>query len=218
MAVPDTYHHGDLRAAMLDKTAQEIARTGVNAVSFRAIAAAIGVSHTAPRHHFGSREGLFTALATQGYELLAESLTTTRHENPGNFLAIGLAYVQFCTDHPGHLPVMFDHDLVIVDDAALSDARKRAFDQIGAGLEEFNDLEAKRDMAAATVAGWSLMHGLVALHTSGALGHSEVLDVLGTPPLLELAERAGRMLYGSPPSPQPDSNDVESGQEPINPN
>ena len=197
----DSYHHGDLRAVMLDKTAQEIAHTGVNAVSFRAIAAAIGVSHTAPRHHFGSREGLFNALATQGYELLADSLSATRRKQPGNFLAIGLAYVQFCADHPGHLPVMFDQDLVVVDDPALREARKRAFDQIGAGLEEFNDPKAKQDMAAAAVAGWSLMHGLVVLHSSGALDHSEVLDVLGTPPLLELAERAGRMLYGSPPSP-----------------
>ena len=194
----DRYHHGDLRRALLDRTADEVARSGPGAVSLRAIAAVEGVSHAAPRHHFGSREGLLTALAAEGYGLLADALAASRVEHPGDFLEVGLAYVRFSVDHPGHFAVMFDADLVLVDDPALAAARARAFAEIGHGLEQFDDPNSKRDMAAATIAGWSLMHGLVTLHRSEALERSEVVDVLGRPSLLDLAHRAGGMLYGSP--------------------
>ena len=68
------YHHGDLRAAVLAAAADVIARDGVDQLSLRSLAVELGVSHTAPRHHFGSREGVLTALACEGYKLLAEAL------------------------------------------------------------------------------------------------------------------------------------------------
>jgi AcrR family transcriptional regulator len=66
-----TYHHGDLRAAMLTEAARLVAERGVDRVSLRELAREAGVSHAAPAHHFTDRRGLFTALAAQGFELLA---------------------------------------------------------------------------------------------------------------------------------------------------
>ncbi|HJU91281.1 MAG TPA: helix-turn-helix domain-containing protein, partial [Gemmatimonadaceae bacterium] len=53
-----TYHHGDLRQALLD-AALEILRTkGVEALTLRAVARAAGVSQTAPYRHFADRRSL----------------------------------------------------------------------------------------------------------------------------------------------------------------
>jgi AcrR family transcriptional regulator len=103
-----TYHHGDLRAAILTEAARLVAERGADRVSLRELARESGVSHAAPAHHFTDRRGLFTALAAQGFELLAAALAEARPR----FLAAALAYVRFAIEHPGHYRVMFDKSLL----------------------------------------------------------------------------------------------------------
>src|SRR5215471_5003962 len=103
-----TYHHGDLRAAILDEAARLVADRGADRVSLRELAREAGVSHAAPAHHFTDRRGLFTALATQGFQLLAQALIDAR----GDFTDAALAYVRFAIDHPGHYQVMFNKSLL----------------------------------------------------------------------------------------------------------
>src|SRR6201997_5846248 len=102
------YHHGDLRAAILAEAASLVAERGPDRVSLRELAREAGVSHAAPAHHFTDRRGLFTALAAQGFELLAVALADARPR----FLDAALAYVRFAIEHPGHYRVMFDKSLV----------------------------------------------------------------------------------------------------------
>jgi len=83
------YHHGDLRRAVLEQAAEVIGRDGIASLSLRSIADDLGVSHTAPMHHFGSREGVLNALAVEGFELLQQSLETAA---PLGFLEVGVAY------------------------------------------------------------------------------------------------------------------------------
>src|ERR1700761_4999963 len=98
----DTYHHGDLKAVILAKAATLVAERGADGVSLRELARVAGVSHAAPAHHFTDRRGLFTALATEGYWLLAAALTDARPR----FIDAARAYVGFAVDHPGHYEVM----------------------------------------------------------------------------------------------------------------
>jgi AcrR family transcriptional regulator len=195
----DGYHHGNLRAALLNRTGEVIARDGVAAVSLRALAADVGVSHTAPRHHFGSRDGLLTAYAAQGYDLLAGALRAVR-ERGGSFLDVGVAYVRFASEHRAHFAVMFDADVLITDDAGLVAAQGRAMDEIRHGVDALGDPAAKADMAAATIAGWSMMHGLAVLDRTGALDLAHVRDLVDGGDVLAIARRAAGMLYGSPES------------------
>jgi AcrR family transcriptional regulator len=195
----DGYHHGNLRAALLNRTGEVIARDGVAAVSLRALAADVGVSHTAPRHHFGSRDGLLTAYAAQGYDLLAGALGAVR-ERGGSFVDVGVAYVRFASEHRAHFAVMFDADVLIAEDAGLVAAQGRAMDEIRRGVDALGDPAAKADMAAATIAGWSMMHGLAVLDGTGALDLAHVRDLVDGGDLLAIAHRAAGMLYGSPES------------------
>src|SRR6202158_6336655 len=100
----DTYHHGDLKAVILSEAAKLVAERGADGVSLRELARAAGVSHAAPAHHFTDRRGLFTALATAGFRMLAAALTDARPR----FVDAALAYVRFAIEHPGHYAVMFD--------------------------------------------------------------------------------------------------------------
>lgn len=189
----DHYHHGDLRRALLDSAAAQIASSGAHSLSLRSLAAGEGVSHAAPRHHFGSLEGLLTQLAVEGYTLLADAAAASR-----SFAEVGEIYVRFALEHPGHFTVMFDSDLINVEDPDFIAASAAAFAALTGGVEELEDPRAREDRAAATVAAWSMMHGLITLSRSGTLERANVTAALGNPDLLELAGRAARMLYHEP--------------------
>ena len=100
------YHHGDLRRALLAAAVEMIAEAGPAALSLRALARRTGVSHAAPAHHFGDKAGLLTAVAAEGYRLLAAALRDA-YERTGSFLEVGVAYVRFALEHQPYFEVMF---------------------------------------------------------------------------------------------------------------
>ena len=187
----DKYHHGDLRAAVLAASAEVIARDGVDKLSLRTLAVELGVSHTAPRHHFGDREGIFTALATQGYELLADALESAARG--GDFAAVGVAYVVFAVNHPGHFAVMHRRDLVDGSNAGLQRAQAHTSAQLSAGARTRGSGTAE-SIAVASIAAWSLVHGLATLQLSGGLEAAGLLQHAGGD-LPSVARRAVQQLF-----------------------
>lgn len=191
-----TYHHGDLRRAALDRALEIVAELGPQALSLRAIAADLGVSHTAPRYHFGSNTGLLTAIAAEGFGLLRNRLATLREaESP--FLEFGVAYVQFAADHPAHFAVMFEPTLTDPDDPALAEASQGAFGELRAGVEAIAPHSSTEHAAAVVTAAWSMMHGLATLDLTGNLAHSQIRELLGVSDIADIARRAGALLGGS---------------------
>lgn len=161
------YHHGDLRRAVLDAAITVIAESGPAALSLRDVARRAHVSHAAPSHHFGDKAGVLTALAAEGYELLAEALLEAEGRT-GDFLEVGVAYVRFAIEHRAHFEVMYRPDLYDPDDPAVRTARERAGEALYAGaaaVSEGTDVDAR----VAGVAAWSLVHGFAALWLHGAL-------------------------------------------------
>ena len=168
---PRSYHHGDLRAQLLARAAELVARDGAEAFSLRAVAAELGVSHTAPRHHFGDRQGVFTALAAEGYTLLGEALEAAA---PLGLPEVGAAYVLFAVGHPGHFAVMHAPDLVHPDDPGLvavaSRTNRRLIDGVAAVVPG-----PREQVAVRVAAAWALVHGLATLALSGALAHDHLV-------------------------------------------
>ena len=187
----DEYHHGDLRAAVLAAASDVIARDGVDQLSLRSIAVELGVSHTAPRHHFGSREGVFTALACEGYELLADALEDAAAG--GDFAAVGVAYVLFAVNHPGHFAVMYRPELLDAANTELQRAQQRTAAQLDAGARTHGGGSAE-GIAVASIAAWSLVHGMATLKLSGALDAARLLQQAGGD-LPSIALRAVRQLF-----------------------
>ena len=68
------YHHGNLRAALVDEGLEQLERNGLDDLSLRALAESLGVSKTAPYRHFQTKRDLFSALAAEGYSRFADML------------------------------------------------------------------------------------------------------------------------------------------------
>lgn len=204
-----TYHHGDLRDAVLAAAAEVIARDGAEQLSLRSVATELGVSHTAPRHHFGSREGVFTALATQGYQGLAEAIDAASAAG-GSFADVGAAYVEFAVQHPGHFAVMFRPDLVDGEDPGLVAAAERTSDQLRSGAGALSG-PSPAEVAVAATAAWSLVHGFATLLLSGAVDLNELTRLTGGD-LRTVAVQAAELLFrpANGPAGSPDATNERS--------
>lgn len=168
MRAARSYHHGDLRRAVLDAAVAAIPETGPAGLSLRDLARRAGVSHAAPAYHFSDKAGLLTAVAVEGYGRLAEALTDAQR-GTGEFLEVGVAYVRFALDHRAHFEVMFRPDLYHPDDAALKAAKQRAADALYGGAESVPAGQRGADVRLAGVAAWSLVHGFASLWLTGSL-------------------------------------------------
>jgi AcrR family transcriptional regulator len=181
-----TYHHGDLRAAILDEAARLVAEQGADRVSLRELAREAGVSHAAPAHHFTDRRGLFTALAAEGFELLAADLAAARPR----FLDAALAYVRFAIAHPGHYRVMFDKSLLDPSNRELAAAEATAGAELSRGVASLPDPHAQADPGGAQLAAWSLVHGFSMLWLNDAVNP----EVKAGDPIATV-ERIAAMLF-----------------------
>lgn len=152
-----TYHHGDLRRAVLTAALDVIRTEGPSALSLRDLARRAGVSHAAPAHHFKDRTGLLTAIATEGHDLLTTALAEAT-----DLRDAGVRYVRFAVDHPAHFQVMFQPDLLRNDDPDLITAKARSYEQLRAGVAT---LPANRTANAELtgIAAWSAAHGFATL-------------------------------------------------------
>ena len=64
----DSYHHGNLREALVEAARRLIAERGLGGFAFAELARAAGVSPAAPYRHFRDRGALVAELARQGFE------------------------------------------------------------------------------------------------------------------------------------------------------
>jgi AcrR family transcriptional regulator len=174
------YHHGNLHRALLDEALAMIEESGPAALSLRALARRLGVSHAAPTHHFADKAALLTAIAAEGYAQLADALeaaaapageaTASSASGAGAFLELGVAYVRFAVDHPAHFAVMSAPTLYHPDEPEAAAAGRRAARLLYAGAGRL----APGSPRAVGLAGWCLMHGLATLWLAGNLRDLDV--------------------------------------------
>lgn len=103
------YHHGDLRAALIDAATALVEEAGPDGASMREAARRAGVSSAAPYRHFKDGDELMSAVAAAGHRrLLAHMAAATRgHTSPlQQYRAHGIAYVIFAVSNPHLFRVM----------------------------------------------------------------------------------------------------------------
>ncbi|MEV8309630.1 TetR/AcrR family transcriptional regulator [Streptomyces flavidovirens] len=157
MSSRDTYHHGDLRRAVLAAALDVIRTQGPAALSLRDLARRAGVSHAAPAHHFKDRTGLLTAIATEGHDLLTAALS-----DAAELSEAGVRYVRFAVDHPAHFQVMFQPDLLRPADPELLAAKARSYEQLRAAVAALPG-DRTTDPELTGIAAWSAAHGFATL-------------------------------------------------------
>jgi AcrR family transcriptional regulator len=105
------YHHGNLRAALLEQAERTLREQGVDGLSLRELARRVGVSHAAPRRHFADRQALLDALAESGWARLGAEVRAAGQragtDYEARLRAAGRAYVRFATRDATLLELMF---------------------------------------------------------------------------------------------------------------
>jgi AcrR family transcriptional regulator len=104
------FHHGNLRAALLEEAEAMLRDTGVDGLSLRELARRAGVSHGAPRSHFVDRQALLDALAERGFTRLTEvvrSALVTEGLLADRLVRVGQAYVDFAVADAALMELMF---------------------------------------------------------------------------------------------------------------
>nr|WP_314256789.1 TetR/AcrR family transcriptional regulator [uncultured Devosia sp.] len=163
----DSYHHGELKSALIEAAASIIRESGIEGFSLRQAARRAGVSPSAPSHHFGTAKGLLTEVALNGYETLATYLNQVELSDDlaEDMSAITTRYVQFALDHPGLFRLMFRNDLVDRKDKRYDEASGKAFMGFASLASRFRqerkilDLEDREVLFSL----WTAIHGMAHL-------------------------------------------------------
>jgi AcrR family transcriptional regulator len=168
----ESYHHGDLRRALLDATLELVERFGPQGFTLRAAARAAGVTPGATYHHFEDKDALIAAVAEEGFELLhgelkaaAERAAATPQERTHN---VGVAYVLFAVKHPTRFRVMVGYG---VKAGARTRSARNAYQLVREVLVEGLRSRPDEEVSDPEVLGWwSVVHGLAFLAIDGHLG------------------------------------------------
>ncbi len=161
------YHHGALRAALVEAGLAILAEGDPAALSLRETARRAGVSAMAPYRHFPDKEALLAAVAGVGFERLAACLKTADAEATGSaaLVAQGRAYVGFALTEPALFRLMFGPALA-KEGAAKSSEGEAAFSVLA---DRVGTMTSAGDREVVALHCWALVHGLASLALDGQI-------------------------------------------------
>ena len=168
------YHHGALREALLAAAEAVLVRDGLTGLGLRAIAREAGVSHTAPKYHFGDTAGLLSELAAVGFDRLRDTMLAAKaplgpSDVNGHRDAIGHAYVHFAHQNPALFSLMFRNEIIDMRRPALAQAAGAAMRVMAPTIRGKAEVPAASPVAlsgldAVRITGaWAFVHGLASL-------------------------------------------------------
>lgn len=172
------YHHGDLKAALLREAERVLEAGGVSRVTLREVSRRAGVSHTAPKNHFGDLSGLLSELAAVGFvrfgQALGEAASSAGEDAKVRMQAMGRAYVRFARAHPGLFSLMYRSEVLDPHRPALAEAIAGTRSVLVAAVLQRAQPAGLTPLqvAAQATAVWALVHGFSVLLLDGRLDNT----------------------------------------------
>jgi AcrR family transcriptional regulator len=165
-----TYHHGDLRNALIQAGLGLLAEGGARELDLRKVARRAGVSHAAPYRHFSDKQALIAAINEEGFRRLAEQIQVTLSAVPTDafeqLLGVARAYVHFAQENPWLMREMFSGLTIeretFTDLQAASKSVYHIYIEVVRRGQESGKI-ADGDPAALAGVLWSVLHGLAML-------------------------------------------------------
>jgi AcrR family transcriptional regulator len=186
-----SYHHGDLKNALIQAGVEILSKEGVGGLSLRKVAQRAGVSHNAPYSHFPDKQSLIAAISTEGFKQLYRGLDaaiSSYPDDPKRQLQEGAwAYVQFAMDSTDTFKIMFSGVLEKEKEyPAFVEISHKTFERVmdvvracqEAGLLQSTPAEIM------AVAVWGQIHGIISLMLEGQISHTvldrfEIREIIG---------------------------------------
>ena len=202
------YHHGNLCESLVNAAGDMIQEQGIDALSMRKLADYVGVSRTAPYHHFKNKNQLVCAIAEAGFKLqddyvdttgAAKNLTINKAKKARHGLEelehLFQSYIQFATNHPAHYDLMFGGRIwkQKLATESLEAASRNSFRHWLSRIEDLQNREVlnqeETTLRIAQVA-WATLHGLCRLANDGVY--------IDKKHVMEMAKSAARMMLVKP--------------------
>jgi AcrR family transcriptional regulator len=186
-----TYHHGDLKNALIKAGVEILAKEGVSGLSLRKVAKRAGVSHAAPYAHFVDKQALIAAISTEGFRQLYERVSAVAEEykaKPSRQLVeAAWTYLQFAMDDRDRFKVMFSGVLEKEKEYPEFVAESQRNFQLVKMIVEANQAtgvlrSGPSDLAA--LSAWGIVHGFIMLLLEGQISHT-ILERASLRELLE---------------------------------
>jgi AcrR family transcriptional regulator len=176
-----SYHHGDLRSALIEAGLKLLAERDADDLGLREVAREVGVSATSVYRHFPDKNALLTALAGEGLTRLAVAQHAAAEAAGGGtagFSATGAAYVRFALANPALFRLMFANpsvaEMLTEPPAGTPDAM--AFLKTNAAA--LADRKGA-DTQVIVVQAWAIAHGLAMLMLDGQVPVDDALIAIG---------------------------------------
>jgi len=178
-----SYHHGDLKEALLGAAEALLEEEGVAGLTLRACARRAGVSHAAPKHHFKDASGLLAEVAARSFDRLTDTLRQDRAAGAEldpelRIISVFRAYVNFARRHPDHFRLMFRWREIDRENAALAAAASRTYAEMTSSVavqrgdsdvtsDTLDQRIRERGLQDDVLLAWSQIHGYAMLLLEG---------------------------------------------------
>ena len=179
-----SYHHGDLRRALLEAGTELAREGGPDKVMLREATRRVGVSANAAYRHFADRDALLDEVVSIAQGLAADVISATIEAVPASmpsgerararFRAVGVGYLRFAMDEPGLFRTAF---AVPVDlrragsPEAAGACGRTPFQLLSDTLDHMAEVGVlpASERPGAELLAWSAVHGLAMLALEGPL-------------------------------------------------
>jgi AcrR family transcriptional regulator len=163
-AASPSYHHGNLREALVLQGLSSLEASDKADVSLRELARQVGVSANAVYRHFANKEALLAALAAEGFRRLYAAQVQAAMAGPDmkkGMHQAGRAYVQFAQDNPALFRLMFSRLTSSHATDELKEAANASFETLQTAAAQLEGLPlTDPQVTVSAMAAWSLVHGL----------------------------------------------------------
>ena len=171
---PQSFHHGDLRQALIDATLKLVRSVGTQGFTLNEASRLAGVAKSAPYKHFRDKEALLVEVAVLGTRRMEQELRSasglggTPRER---LLAVGLAYISFSKQHPDFFAIMFRSGIDKSSYEELGLAATSVFSIADELAKEIEDSLVKARRLA--LAMWTMAHGFAMLLSEDAFARTK---------------------------------------------
>jgi AcrR family transcriptional regulator len=180
-----SYHHGDLRSTLLNAANTLLKETGIEGLSLRKLADKVGVSRTAPYHHFKDKNQLLCAIAEQGFvrwQQDAETIFKQDDLSPTEkYRQFFHGYISYAADNPELYDLMFGRT-IWKQNSATNELRDVAYPSFNYQVQMTKDwqlqglLPISEDSLRLAQVTWGTMHGIARLLIDGIYADQNHID------------------------------------------
>jgi len=171
-----TYHHGQLKQALIAAAAQLVEEKGAESFSMADACRLAGVSTAAPYRHFRDRNDLLAEVVNQGFRDLTEAnreaVMSAGEGTLEGIVAMGKSYVNFAARQPGIFRLMFGQNAHVKQVEGVLESGMDCFGglirQVAIYCESTGRDEDAREVALRL---WTFVHGAASLLIDEDYGH-----------------------------------------------